>query len=408
MKVIYDIEIFKNYLLFGFLETESQEEKYFEFSERKLEYDELVEYLRHVKQMIGFNNISFDYPLLYHFLSLVQSKKYKMSTIVGLCKTYSDILVRSKYPSRIPQLIPQIDLRLIHHYNNKAKMTSLKQLEFFMRMKNVQDLPIEHDEIVPLDKMDEVIFYNQNDLFATYEFYRKHSLGHISLREELSERFNIDMTNFNDVKIGESILVSKLKSALEKDELGQTNREIIKFKDVIFPYVSFESSDLNQFLNWLKTREIKETKGAFTDIPNKNLTEILPIIDISKSNLKRKPRKVTIEKYQDLLEYPEIEIKSLTINFKGNQITYGTGGVHQATYGNFFTNENYIVKSFDVKSYYPSMMITNNIYPLHLGPTFCTTMNDIKIERSKYPKGSVLNKALKLSGNGSYGCLNCI
>ena len=41
------------------------------------------------------------------------------------------------------QMIPQIDLFKIHHFDNKAKSTSLKVLEFNMRSNSIEGLPFE-------------------------------------------------------------------------------------------------------------------------------------------------------------------------------------------------------------------------------------------------------------------------
>ena len=43
------------------------------------------------------------------------------------------------YPS--DRHVPQVDLYKIHHFDNKARTTSLKALEFNMRMDNISDLP---------------------------------------------------------------------------------------------------------------------------------------------------------------------------------------------------------------------------------------------------------------------------
>lgn len=56
--------------------------------------------------------------------------------------------------------------------------------------------------------------------------------------------------------------------------------------------------------------------------------------------------------------------------------------------------------TFDVKSLYPNISIRNNLFPLHLGNTFCEIYEDIYNERLKYPKSDSRNELYKLALNG--------
>ena len=52
--------------------------------------------------------------------------------------------MRGEFANTVKQKIdifPQIDLFKIHHFDNKAKSTSLKMLEFNMKSHNIEDLP---------------------------------------------------------------------------------------------------------------------------------------------------------------------------------------------------------------------------------------------------------------------------
>jgi hypothetical protein len=58
--------------------------------------------------------------------------------------------------------IPQLDLFLIHHYNNRARITSLKHLEVSMRLENVEDMPFDHKYFfTKQSEVDEVLSYNK-------------------------------------------------------------------------------------------------------------------------------------------------------------------------------------------------------------------------------------------------------
>lgn len=57
-------------------------------------------------------------------------------------------------------------------------------------------------------------------------------------------------------------------------------------------------------------------------------------------------------------------------------------------------------------SYYPSLAISNRLYPAHLGEEFCDIYADMKQQRLAFKKGTPENLMLKLALNGVYGDSN--
>src|SRR5690606_37685331 len=100
------------------------------------------------------------------------------------------------------------DLFKINHFDNKAKMTSLKLLEFNLRLKNLQALPYRFDKELTEQEIFDVIAYNDNDVDATELVYNETKFE-IDLRDKMSPKYGIDFTNFNSTKMGEHILISK-------------------------------------------------------------------------------------------------------------------------------------------------------------------------------------------------------
>ena len=91
----------------------------------------------------------------------------------------------------------------------------------------------------------------------------------------------------------------------------------------------------------------------------------------------------------------------------GGHYVYGTGGIHMSVEGQIVQDdENWKIIDADVTSMYPSISIANNVYPEHLGLTFCKVYKDLFTERGKYPKGSGPNGAIKLALNSVYGKSN--
>ena len=79
-----------------------------------------------------------------------------------------------------------------------------------------------------------------------YQLFKscKLSLDKIKLRKELSKKYNINLTNTNDVKIGGEIFAKLLskKKKISIWELKQmrTYRSSINLGNIIFPYIEFQ------------------------------------------------------------------------------------------------------------------------------------------------------------------------
>ena len=259
---VYDIECYRNVFLVVLFNVETKEYYTFEISQRKNDMANLAKFLSNNKgcTLIGFNNVYYDYPMLHYFI-LQLKKKYSARR---LCETmyrksvHTINNLRKGIKKTVEKpLFKNVDLFLINHFNNKAKMVSLKELEFNMKMENIQELPFDWDLPVQTKDLDELVKYCINDVDATYKFYQ-HCISAIKFRERMSSIYGLDFTNANDVKIGEEILIDalskKLNTKREVIKKKRTRRSIMKIQEIIVSYISFLSVEFNTFLQWWKTK----------------------------------------------------------------------------------------------------------------------------------------------------------
>jgi hypothetical protein len=279
---VYDIETLKKCFTYTGLNTRTKEIKQFVIHSSVNQINDLVDHLKHeVSGQVGFNSISFDYPVIHVLLTnyylwedyspqdIIDILYNKAQEIISIQnakeKDYSKILKEKDF------IIPQLDLFKLWHYNNKARTTSLKSLEIAMNYPNVMDMPIKHDcEIVLSLQIPEILHYNLNDVLATYEFYKKSS-EKIKLRKELNKKYNLNCINYPDSKIGEE-LVLKLyceKTGADYWEVKKmrTERLRIAIKDCIFDYIKFDTPEFNKSLDHFKSfivskEEIEEKKNT--------------------------------------------------------------------------------------------------------------------------------------------------
>ena len=372
---LYDIETFPNVFTIAFEHAESLLRFSFEISNRKNDSQNIVLFLQHLKdnnaRLVGFNNLGFDYPVLHTLIRMGQSDAatlYNKAQSIISSQDTVDRWNHQVYPS--DRFITQIDLFKIHHFDNKARATGLKALEFNMRSESIEDLPFKVGSILNSDQIDVLKRYNAHDVAETKKFY-KHTLDMIRFREKLCDLYpEKDWLNFNDTKIGKEFFAMELqKAGVECYEYGldgrqpkQTNRNVIRLSDAILPWITFKQPEFNRVMNWLKEQEIVETKGVFNDLV-------------------------------------------ATIN--GFDFVFGLGGIHGSMESVVVESDvDSIIIDLDVTSYYPNLAIVNGFYPEHLGKNFVSIYKRLFEQRKQYDKKSAENAMLKLALNGVYGDSN--
>lgn len=371
---VYDLEVFPNFFSCSALDVMTQERviMYLYTREQGTPLQDIINWLKNqVSGLIGYNNLNYDYPVLHQILLSAPSWIAQECSPENICsKIYqiSKSIISEDYSS-IPDyrtLIPQLDLYAIHHFDNPAKRTSLKDLEIAMRWDRVQDLPHPFDHLVRLEEIADILEYNMNDVLATYAFY-KHSSGEINLRKQLTVEYQINLINANDPKIGSEIFAKLLSQRLgipikELRKL-RTYRDSITLDELVLPTVNFTTPKFQSLLANIRSQVITETKGAMKN----------------------------------------------TVVHKGFKYDFGLGGLHGCTKaGVQLATPEMMICSCDVASLYPSIAINNGYYPEHLGEDFVEVYRDIRDQRlaAKKAGNKVKDGGLKLAINGCYGKSN--
>ena len=321
-------------------------------------------------RMVGFNNVGFDYPILHTLLRMGRADAhtlYLKAQAIIASRDDEDRWLHNVKPS--DYVVPQVDLYRIHHFDNKARATGLKALEFNMRADSIEDLPFPVGTALTREQAEVLRRYNQHDVAQTKAFYH-HSKDMIRFREELTHKYQRDFTNHNDTKIGKDYFVMRLEEAgvacydfgPEGRRPRQTPRPVIHLKDAILPWISFQQPEFTRVLTWLKSQSITETKGVFTD---------------------------------------------LTALVEGFTFVFGLGGIHGSLESTVVESDaDHVIVDLDVTSYYPNLAIVNGFYPEHLGREFTTIYRNLFEQRKGYPKKSAESAMLKLALNGVYGDSN--
>lgn len=448
MKWVYDIETYPNCFSFAIIREDGKHAKTYEISTRKNEIDRMFACLDYLAKqgdfLVGFNSLNFDYPVLHKVLQLRKNNKIPLRGENLASKVYQFAQeqiesMKGDFASTVPvdeHYVKQIDLFKIHHFDNKAKSTSLKMLEFNMRVGNISDLPFPVGKHLTSDEIDVLLHYNAHDVKMTLEFYKK-TIPMIEFREQLTSKYNRNFMNHNDTKIGKDYFIMRLEEegipVYIKDNHGrrkanQTKRSMIKIKDCLFDYYDFTRPEFIAIHEWFKKQVITETKGVFSDIEEHLLGDVAKYAEmvVKRKKFPKEPTKTEYDQFKR--EHPcgwveRVELKAkkkgepqysywgmwnvaetLNVVIDGFRFDFGVGGIHGSLSEKVVkSNKKWNIVDLDVSSFYPNLAISNRIYPKHLTDKFCDIYKDMYEQRKSYKKGTPENAMLKLALNGTYG-----
>lgn len=381
--VAWDIECFPNIFTIALESMNSDMRGVFEISAFRDDRQQLRQWLNwlHDNQapMIGFNSLGYDLPVLNVLWNNPQATYgdlyAKSQQIIG--GNDDDRFAHTIWPR--DWIAPQVDLMRLHHFDNKAKRTSLKALQVNMRSASVVESAVPFGvDVAQADVDTKLIPYNQHDVSETKQF-AKYSMGAIEFRLGLVDQFGVECLSWNDTKIGEKMLEQRLGDDVCYDRSSgrkqrrQTPRSRIALRDIIFPYVQFQ------------TPEFQRVHAFMMD-------QVLTPEDIGDPDAPIKTKGVFTDLHADV---------------GGIRFDFGTGGVHASVENKRFqADAEWMIRDIDVASLYPSVSRVNRLAPQHLGEAFVAEYAKLIEERRLHAKGTVENAALKLAANGAYGKSN--
>lgn len=431
----YDIEVYPNIFTLATTHICSGTQYYFEISPWKNDTELLEKFLYWMhdakQEHVGFNNQGYDWPVLNFVFNMIPGGVTN-AMIYEKSKAVLNADDETKWDHIIPtweQWIPQHDLYKINHFDNKAKRTGLKMIEFNMGMNNIKDLPYKPGTVLDQTQGYWLGMYNLHDDDATAQFAYE-CRDAIKLRYDFGEKYGLDIRNDSDSSIGTKYFKKKFKECGLPTKGGTYRTNGINLGEVIFPYVSFERPEFQAVVNFLHRTTIYKTKEALNDhvvgfelaqymnrncLRVRNLPEnVYEYYGVKKpkpdsqnnwsSRLKVFPDNFDLKLYEDY-----ITADHLHVIVDGFQFDFGTGGIHGSISSTIVrTDENGVIIDVDVASYYPNIGIKNGIYPAHLGAEFGPIYLSVYEERQAHPKHKFksINKALKLALNSVYGNSN--
>lgn len=377
---VMDIETYKRLFLYCSYVPVTNEKFQFEISRKKNQLNGLIKHLRDYKRdyQVTFNGNHFDFQVIQFILENYEEwDELTSEEIVTLIYEFcQEIIDNQKYENiKLPYQekyfdIPQIDLRLLNHYDNRARMVSLKFAYEFSLDGDIEELPIDfRQDYLTDDEIEAVISYCHVDVYATYQGYKiaRGNTEHedykgkdkIQLRLDLIKEYDLpgEAINWNDVKIGAELnKLNYLKmSKINHKELWKRIKEKksktgFKFRDCFPSYMKFETKEFQDFFERLGETVV---------------------------NLNAKQEFLFVH--------------------KGVKYLFAKGGGHSQDICRIITPvEGCVIVDCDVGSMYPNIIRKRELYPAHLG----TVWNEAYV--SNIPKRLEAKRLYKKTGEKKY------
>lgn len=335
-----DIECYRNYFLIRFRDELTHEFHDFPMYDGcPLDIPRLVDLLARVT-MYTFNGNNYDLPIL--TLALYGANN-------SMLKDAGDAIIQGglrswqfydKYQIQVPPYIDHVDVMEVA----AGVRIGLKMYAGRIHAKKMQDLPIEPSALItPVDRFN-LFVYCGNDLDVTGGLV-KGLESRLELREALSTKYGIDLRSKSDAQIAEAVIKAQLPFKPIKRYIPHG----FTFKYEAPDYIRFVSPHL---------RALLETIHAAAFVVSDKEEALL--MGHEEQGLRTG------------VQIPSV-LKGLDIHIGNAAYRLGIGGIHsQESSVSYYSDDNYIIKDIDVKSYYPSLILNMNMFPEQLGAEFLT------------------------------------
>ena len=375
---VMDYETLSNCFIAVFEDIKSEDKEIFVIHESRNDLDVFLNFLdTNIVQdewHVSFNGLSFDSQITEYILhNADQLKIMTGEEVANFIYGKAQEVIRRQNEGEFLEFSPnnlqirQVDVFKLNHWDNPAKRSSLKWIQYSMDWHNIIDMPIHHSTDIKASQIDSIITYCINDVKSTKQIMML-SKEQIALRKNLTEEYNINLFSASEPRISKELFLHFLskETGIKKYDLKQmrTHRPKISVKDIILPYIEFKTATFQNLLKKFQEVDIYpgETKGGF--------------------------------KY--------------SVQYKGVKTDYGLGGIHGARASKVYKSDSeMVIMTSDVTSFYPNLAIRNKWAPGHLPQKeFCDLYEWFFEERKKIPKKDPKNYVYKIILNSTYGLSN--
>lgn len=309
--------------------------------------------------------------------------------------------------------LPPISNVDIHLYNKDYRYKGLTPTQ-------VNQLVSKWDRYVIPEWIDDIMYYNLNDVFIVCEMIRLY-IDEVRLRYNISKAYGVDVLSSSRSNIADNLFIkfySEFSGLAESQWRGRkTERTAMSFKRVIFPFIKFQTPELQELLEEMK-------KVTIYSIGKKALKEIslkYPELKHLKTNNDSGWFEVKINNLLYTIATGGLHSQDIPRELRSKLVYIDSPSTGDDTEANTsiwdkITDDSYILVHWDIASFYPSIMDIYKIAPAHMNESIFVklihwlkeTRVTAKHSKEEYIDGipkDVLAQVLKIVINSIYGKL---
>lgn len=359
-QAIVDIECYRNYFLICAKLLDKGKVIGFEKHDDKELDIHGVKQLLSSYEIVTFNGNNYDMPMIQLALTGVSCHRLKVasdSIIQGDVRPwlfYQNHNLNNLYPVNTVDIIELC-----------IGKSSLKSYGGRLHCKKLQDLPIEPDQSIAPEQRELLKRYCANDLEIT-ELLLEEVKPALELRRSMSSKYRIDLRSKSDAQIAEAVIGSDYirRVGSKPDKPFPPDNFYYQIPDFIQP----SGKGLNRVLNLLVEKPFRVNASGSVEMPR--------------------------------------ELLDMKVSIGKGVFQLGIGGLHSTEKSvNHKEDTQYVIRDWDVTSYYPSIILKCGLFPENLGKEFLDIYRDIYNERiaAKASGNKTLADTYKIVLNGSFG-----
>ena len=365
---LYDIEVFPNYLLVSFMATDSKEFTDFEYwgATETQDIKGLCSFLKTVATLIGFNNRNFDNAVAKEFL--------RAKTVIAAKKLADEIINSNDWDGktyRQPTILAKTDIDVLGVLDKNA---SLKVYECRLGLDQVLECNEPFEQDLAREKSGKVKKYCHHDNSSTWDLWQHPvTQDKYKIKRQIAELYQQDFASRTESEIGSLVIASELKQRAQLDPSARMNsyrKPCLRFlgSEIIQPTITFTTPILQALLT-----EVKQHQFIYTEKAEKNKAQ-------------------------------KFEQK---INLAGLVLNFAEGGLHSLDKRAIITNlkPGEALLDFDVSSYYPNIILQEQIAPEGLETAFLAAYQEMVTKRiaAKKAGDKATASCYKIILNSIYG-----
>lgn len=366
-EVIIDCETYRNYFLLGMRQVATGKTSFVEMINDGEPTSPRGKVAAMMKKntTISFNGLGYDLAIIWAFI---------VGKTNSQLKDLSDAIIKTNLPAwqvlknhgvQIPRSWDHIDLIEV-----SPGRASLKIYGGRMGTRRMKDLPIEPDAIITPEDVPAMRSYCiEDDTRVTLELFHKLH-DQIELRKSMSEQYGIDLRSKSDAQIAEAVIKSEFtKITGETAYRPDIDQQFFKYQTP--GIIDFETPVLRDVFERILETDFELGANGAMKLPD--------------------------------------WLKDEPIVVGGVPFQMGIGGLHSCEKKQFIDVEgtNMQLADYDVASYYPNIILQQQLSPHSMGEPFLKVYQSIVERRleAKRAGDTVTADTLKICVNGSFGKL---